>query len=245
MRRAGGAPQRTASYGAWISFGDTQTAEIVSRSGFDWLILDAQHGNVNEANLLPLLQAVELGGTPALVRVKANDPAQIMRALDFGAAGIIVPMVSTKAEAVSAVQATRYPPAGIRSFGPIRRSGLEGDGSEPLCIAMIETVEAIQNLDAIATVAGLGGLFVGAIDLACSMGLGAATDPPPQVLDAIAAVASACERHHLICAAAAATLEAARALHDRGAKFITIASDAGILRRGAASQLALARGGLN
>jgi 4-hydroxy-2-oxoheptanedioate aldolase len=223
--------------------GDTLSAELMGRAGFDWLVLDGQHGGVNEANMLPLLQAVELGGTPGLVRVKWNEPAQIMRALDLGAAGVIVPMVSSAEEARIAAQAVRYPPLGIRSFGRVRGYYQTADpqAAEPLCLVMIETREALANLDAIAKTPGVDGLFIGPVDLAISMGLGPSLNPPPEVLDAVAEVASACTRHGVICGAATSGTEAARSMRERGARFLTLGSDAGFLRRGAAAEVARVR----
>lgn len=237
------AAQGHASYGSWITIGDTLSAELMARAGFDWLILDGQHGGVNEANTLPLLQAAALGGTTALVRVKWNDPAQIMRALDLGAAGVVVPMVSTAEEAVQAAQAVRYPPSGIRSYGQVRGYAAAGESSpaEPLCLVMIETRSALGNLDAIAATPGVDGLFIGPLDLAISMGFGPAMTTPDEVLDAIADIAEACTRHGVICGGASLGPENAEAMRARGVHFLTLGSDAGFLRRGAAAEVARAR----
>ena len=228
-------PPSGASYGSWVSLGDTVSAEVLGRAGFDWLILDAQHGNVNEGNMLVLLQAVELGRTPPLVRVKWNDPAQIMRALDLGAAGVIVPMVSTAAAAAQAAQATRYPPVGNRSYGPVRHGAPGQPLGDPLCLVMIETREALENLDAIASTPGIDGLFVGPIDLGLSLGFEPAMKPPAEVLGAFTKIAAACERNGVLFGGAASGPESARLMRDRGATFITIGSDLGFLRRGAAT----------
>lgn len=237
-----GAAEGRVSCGSWVSLGDPLSAEMMGRAGFDWLILDGQHGGVNEGNMLQLLQAVELGGTPGLVRVKWNDPAEIMRALDLGAAGVVVPMVSTAEAARTAVQAVRYPPLGIRSYGRVRNAyQAAADTPEPLCIVMIETREALDNLDAIAGTVGVDGLFIGPIDLAISMGFGPSLEPPSEVMDAIEAIAAACVRHGVICGAATLGPDNAQAMRARGVTFLTLGSDAGFLRRGAAAEVARAR----
>ncbi|HEX8056643.1 MAG TPA: aldolase/citrate lyase family protein [Novosphingobium sp.] len=237
-----GAAEGRVSCGSWVSLGDTLSAEMMGRAGFDWLILDGQHGGVNEGNMLQLLQAVELGGTPGLVRVKWNDPAEIMRALDLGAAGVVVPMVSTAEAAQTAAQAVRYPPLGIRSYGRVRNSyqAAAANAPEPLCLVMIETREALDNLDAIAGTAGVDGLFIGPIDLAISMGFGPSLEPPIEVMEALEAIAAACVRHGVICGAATLGPDNAQAMRARGVTFLTLGSDVGFLRRGAAAEVARA-----
>ena len=133
------------SFGSWLSLADPIAAELIGRAGFDFVIADTQHGGVTWENLLPVLQAVELGGASALVRVGWNDPMQIMRALDLGALGVIVPMVSTPEQAYSAAQAARFPPDGVRSFGRVRShyTSSPDQVAEPLCFVMIETADAM------------------------------------------------------------------------------------------------------
>jgi 4-hydroxy-2-oxoheptanedioate aldolase len=232
-----------ASFGAWVTLSDTVSAEVMGRAGFDWVILDTQHGAIGWPALTGVLQALDLGGTPALVRTGANDPAQIGRALDLGAVGVVVPMVSTASQARAAAEATRYPPLGVRSFGPVRSFYGAPDETrpEPLCLVMIETAEALGNLEAIAAVEGVDGLFLGPVDLALSLGLGAALTMPDPVLEAVDAVVAAASRHGLIAGCPSLGLENGRALANRGVRFITVASDVGAIRRGAAADLAEAR----
>ncbi len=234
-----------ATFGSWISIGDPLSAEMMARAGFDWLILDAQHGGVNQGNLLSLIQASELGGTRALVRVSANEGAQIMRALDLGAAGVIVPMVSTPEQARDAVAPTRYPPYGNRSFGRVRNYYAAEGGAEtaPLCFVMIETAEAIANLDAIAATPGLDGLFVGPIDLALSMGHGPSPNLAAPVVEAMGKVVAAARTHGII-AGAATMPDNAKEMLDLGMGFLSLGADAGFLRRGAASEIEKAMGWL-
>lgn len=226
----------TMSFGSWVSIADPLCVELMARAGFDWLILDAQHGAINDGNLLGLLQAAELGGTPAYVRVKWNAPAEIMRALDLGAAGVIVPMVSNAEEAQRAARAIRYPPDGFRSYGPVRGHHRRA----PQCFVTIETVEAMSNLDAIASTPGVDGLFVGPVDLAISMGFAPSYVLPNAVIEAIKDIVAAAQRHGII--AGAATLpDIAETMVNIGMRFLTLGADAGFIRRGAEAEVMRAR----
>jgi 4-hydroxy-2-oxoheptanedioate aldolase len=226
------------TFAAWISIGDSFSAEVMGGAGYDALILDTQHGGITWDNIGRMLQASDLKHTPAIVRVPSTDQALIMRALDLGAAGVIVPMVSNEAQARVAAEAMRYPPRGLRSFGMVRNHyGVQATSFQPLCFVMIETVEAMANLDVIAAVPGVDGLFVGPVDLALSMGLGPALEMRDEVLASIERVVSACRRHQKISGSASLGLPYARALLDRGVQFIAQGSDLGFLRRGAATEL--------
>jgi len=165
---------------------------------------------------------------------------QIMRAMDLGALGVIVPMVSTGEQARIAAQATRYPPHGNRSFGPVRNyyGAPGGAPQEPLCMVMIETAEAIDNLDAIAATPGVDGLFVGPVDLALALGLGAALAMPQQVIDAIGRVVEVCRKHGKISGCATLGMPNAKAMMDSGVQFLTLGSEVGLIRRGGAADLA-------
>jgi 4-hydroxy-2-oxoheptanedioate aldolase len=228
------------TFGTWLSLADPVAAELIGKAGFDWVIADAQHGGITFDKLLTVLQALDLGGTPALVRVGWVDPPQIMRALDLGALGVVVPMVSTAEQARAAAEACRYPPDGNRSFGPVRASHLSagGGGPDPLCLVMIETAEGIANVDAIAATPGVDGLFVGPVDLALALGLGPAFEMPDRVFEAIDEVVAACRRHGKISGCAALGPSNAKALMARGVHFLPLMSDAGLLRTAAATQVA-------
>lgn len=228
--------------GTWLAIGSSHSAEVMGQVGFDWVIIDTQHGGVSEAGLLPIVQALGLSSTPAFVRVNWLDPALIMRAVDLGAAGVVVPMVNTADAAASAVRAVRYPPDGIRSFGPVRSYyAVDGAREEPLCIAMIETAEAMANLEAIAATPGLDGLLVGPVDLALSMGLGLSLEMPEQVLDAIERVANVCRDHELIAASVAFGRTNAEEQIRRGVTFLTCGADTLFMKRAAGEELAALR----
>jgi 4-hydroxy-2-oxoheptanedioate aldolase len=226
------------AFAAWMSLADPLAADALARAGYDCVIPDAQHGGITWENLLPALTALDLHQTRAVVRTPWADPAQIMRALDLGALGVMVPMVSTAEQARAAAQACRYPPHGIRSFGPVRNYYATSPATfEPLCLVMIETAEAMQNLDAIAATPGVDGLFIGPVDLALSLGLGVQLQMGPQVLAAVDEVVAACRRHGKISGSACLGLANAAELAGRGVQFIAQGSDAAFLRTGAAREL--------
>jgi 4-hydroxy-2-oxoheptanedioate aldolase len=227
------------AFAAWMSLADPLAADALARAGYDCVIPDMQHGGVTWENLLPALLALDLHQTRAVVRIPWVDPAQIMRALDLGALGVIAPMVSTPEQARTAAEACRYPPRGIRSFGPVRNYySAQATSFEPLCLVMIETAEAMQNVDAIAATPGVDGLFLGPVDLGLSLGLGVQLQMGPQVLGAIDEVVAACRRHGKISGSAGLGLANAAELADRGVQFIAQGADVGFLRTRAAEEIA-------
>ncbi|MBV1918063.1 MAG: hypothetical protein KUG65_08395 [Sphingomonadaceae bacterium] len=231
-----------ASIGSWVAIGNGVSAELMGRAGLDFLALDAQHGGIDWHNLADTLRAVELGGTQTLVRIPSCTADYVMRVLDLGAGGVIVPMVSNAEQAAVAAQACRYPPHGNRSFGKVRSYySPQGDPVEPLCFVMIETAEAMENLDAIAATPGVDGLFVGPVDLALSLGLGPALQMPPEIFEAIGKVVKACSRHDVIPGSAALSTDNARELAKMGMKFLAIGSDSSFVRAGAAGLVEVAR----
>src|SRR2546428_1436293 len=141
-----------ASVGGWCVVPGSFTAEVMARAGFDWICIDTQHGLIGYDQMLTMLQAVAVAGTPSVVRVPWNHPASLMQALDARAPGVIVPMVNSAAEAAAAVGACRYPPAGYRSWGPTRAALGVADFSPELanrsviCAVMVETVPALDQL---------------------------------------------------------------------------------------------------
>jgi 4-hydroxy-2-oxoheptanedioate aldolase len=226
------------AFAAWISLADPLAADAVARAGYDCVIPDTQHGGITWENLLPVLAALDLHQARAVVRTPAVDPAQSMRALDLGALGVIVPMVSTPEQARAAAEACRYPPHGIRSFGPVRNYyGAQAATFEPLCLVMIETAEAMRNLDAIAATPGVDGLFVGPVDLGLSLGLGVQLQAGPQVLAAIDEVVAACRKHGKISGSAGLGVANAAELVARGVQFVAQGADVGFLRARAAQEI--------
>ena len=160
----------------WSSIANTFNAEIMAASGFDSITIDMQHGLVGYQKVVEMLQAISGYNITPMVRVPWNDPSMVMRCLDAGAYGIICPMVNTKEECEKFVTSCRYPPKGNRSFGPIRARIYGGDdyfhhANETLLnFAMIETSEAVDNLDKILSVDELDAVYIGPSDLAVTMG---------------------------------------------------------------------------
>jgi 4-hydroxy-2-oxoheptanedioate aldolase len=228
------------TYGGWCGINSSFSAELMARAGFDWMCVDLQHGMIEMADLVPMLQAIAITRTPALVRVSWNDPPQIMKALDAGAAGVIVPMVNSRADAEQAVRATRYPPLGIRSWGPARAQlsvpvyTAASANDESLCVVLLETLEAVEALDDILAVPGVDVALVGPSDLAVAMGL------PPQLgpiagrhESTIAAIAAACARHGVMPGVYGGSAASTIAYRDMGYRFLVATTDILLLRRGA------------
>lgn len=161
--------ERKPCLGTWMSLGSPVVAELAAQCGFDWLLFDLEHGCGSEAALLPQLQAIRGTDTAAIVRVGAPHADLIARVLDWGADGIMVPHVSSAAEAEACVQAAHYAPRGRRGFSRSVRAhgyGLRPPSTEPpLIFAQIENIEGVENVHAIADVDGIDVLFVGPADL--------------------------------------------------------------------------------
>ncbi|MFP5069861.1 HpcH/HpaI aldolase family protein [Pseudonocardia nantongensis] len=159
--------------GGWLQLPSPAVAEVIGSVGFDLVCVDTQHGLIGDDTVLGMLQALTATGTRSLVRVPGHGPEPVGRALDRGADGVIVPLVNTAEQASAAVAACRFPPdGGVRSFGPVRPSWRGGDPLAPgRCVVMVETTEAVRNLDAILGVEGVDAVFVGPSDLALAHGM--------------------------------------------------------------------------
>ena len=233
------------AFGAWIWYPHPMSAELIAKAGFKWAVLDAQHGGSNWDNLLESIQAFELGGAATVVRIGWIDEAQIMRALDLGAAGVIVPMVSTADDAKRVARAMRYPPEGVRSYGATRMkyATTEEANRDVVALAMIETAEGLENVEAIAATGGIDALFVGPVDLALSIGLGinAPNEKHPKLLEAYDRVVAAARKHGKFVGTLAFSQELLEWWLERGFRFLTIHSDRTYLTRGATADVALAK----
>jgi 4-hydroxy-2-oxoheptanedioate aldolase len=175
-----GVRSRKPLVGTFLNLGSSLTAEIAGHAGFDWVLIDLEHGAGNRQELLYQLQAIE--STPAVpfVRVAWNDPVRFKQVLDLGVSGIMVPYIQTADEARRAVAGMRYPPAGNRGvavmnracrFGPGFDEYFKGANTKLVTILQIETAEAIRNVDQIAAVEGADVLFVGPMDLSVGLGI--------------------------------------------------------------------------
>lgn len=197
--RAGGI-----TLGAWLAIPSPASAEATARSGVDYVCVDTQHGGIEYSDAVPMIQAILLGGASPIVRVPWNEPGIIGKMLDAGAHGVIVPMVNTVAEAEAAVAACRYAPAGARSWGPVRAMRIHDEYSPELAnqavavVPMIETRQALANLDEILSVPGIDAIYVGPADLSVSLGLAPASDHEGEFTDALVEIVAACGRHGVV-----------------------------------------------
>lgn len=233
---------------SWLAIPSGYSAEVIGHSGFDAVTVDLQHGMIGFDAALAMFQA--LSATPAvpLARVPRNDPALIMHLLDAGAYGLICPMISTADQARHFAGACRYPPVGNRSFGPAR--GLLYGGTdyfanandEIIALAMIETVEGLENLDAIVATEGLDGVYIGPNDLSLSLGVApSAESTEPVVVDAIARILDACRKAGKQAGIFCSSGEAAARRSEQGFTLVTPGNDANLLGKAARDAVAAAR----
>lgn len=185
--------------GSWITIGHPSVVEVMARAGFDWLTVDLEHSVIDLQAAQVLIATIQAQGLVPLVRVTENQSKIIQRMMDAGAAGVIVPMVNSKDDAVRAVAAVRYPPAGQRGVGLARAQGY-GLGfedyaarvnQESVVIAQIEHIEGVSNLEEILSVDGIDGVLVGPYDLSASLGYPGRFDHP-DVVEAIERVETVC-----------------------------------------------------
>jgi 4-hydroxy-2-oxoheptanedioate aldolase len=235
--------------GGWLSLANTHTAELMASAGFDWLCIDMQHGLLDYGDLRHMLPAISTTETTPIVRVAGNEPPAIMKVLDAGAMGVIVPLVNNRAEAAAAVAACRYPPDGGRSFGPIRAALYGGRGyaaeanDEIACIVMIETKEGIANIEEIVTTPGLGGVYIGPSDLGYALGLPPRGDSDdPLHLATVGRILDSCKAHKVPVGIHTGGLDYTRRRLEAGFDFVTLGSDAGFMMQAVTSELAAARG---
>ncbi len=235
--------------GGWLSLGNTHTAEMMANAGFDWLCVDLQHGLIDYRDLLHMLPAISTTGVTPLVRVSGNNPSEIMKVLDAGAMGVIVPLVNNREEALAAIAACRYPPDGSRSFGPIRAALYGGKGyaaeanGQIACIVMIETKEGIENIESIVTTPGLGGVYVGPADLALALGLPAQGDTAdPLHVATVQRILDTCRKHGVPAGIHTSGVAYTRMRLEAGFNFVTLNTDAGFLMQSVYADLAASRG---
>jgi 4-hydroxy-2-oxoheptanedioate aldolase len=228
----------------WLSIAHSFTAEMMARQGFDALCVDLQHGTNELSDVLPMLQAISQTDTVPFVRVNWNDPAAIMRALDLGAYGIIVPLINNAEEAARAVAACRYPPVGFRSSGPVRAAHYGGANyfneanDEIIVMAMIETKEGIANLDAICATPGLDAVYIGPADLSFALGLPPRADNPEKIhLETCNKILAAAHKHGIKAVMHCASAEFAAGAIKRGFDMVMLTSDLASLIAGARAQL--------
>ena len=237
-----------AAVNGWLSIPSAFSAEVMAHQGFDSLTVDMQHGVVDYQVAVTMLQGISTTPVIPLARVPWNDPARLMKILDAGVYGVICPMVNTREQAEALVQACKYPPRGYRSWGPVRASIYAGAdygdraNQDLIVMPMIETAEALKNLDDILTVPGVDAIYVGPSDLSLALGCKPRldqTDAP--VVEAQQQIVEACKRHGVIAGIHNATAAYALKMVAAGYQFVTLASDNRFLAAKAAEEVAVMR----
>ena len=235
--------------GCWLSMANAYSAEALASAGFDWVCVDMQHGIIDYTDLAYMLPAISTSAATPLVRVPWNEPYEIMKVLDAGAYGVIVPMINNREEAEQAVMACRYPPDGFRSFGPIRAALYGGKGysveanDQIACIAMIETAEGREKAEEIITTPGLDAVYIGPADLALSMGIPAMGDQPQEEhLEEVKRLLALCKKHKVAAGIHTGGIEYTQKYLELGFNFAALGSDSGHMMKNAVKELSLAKG---
>ncbi|SEA78635.1 HpcH/HpaI aldolase/citrate lyase family protein [Variovorax sp. YR216] len=237
-----------AAVNGWLAIPNGFSAETMAHQGWDSLTIDLQHGVVDYQSMIPMLQAISTTETVPVVRVPWLDPAALMKTLDAGAYGVICPMINTADEAARLVAYTHYAPRGTRSFGPIRAL-LYGGSDYPqhandtiVTFAMIETAQALENLDAIMSVEGLDAVYIGPSDLSLALGCRPVFDDvDPPVAQAIDHILERAKAHGLVAGIHNGTPDGALARIAKGFQFVTVSSDARLMAAGSQQVLAKMR----
>lgn len=233
--------QDSPAFGLWGHLADPAVAELLGATSFDYICIDLQHGHPTFTDLPAMLHGMRAAGHAPIVRVSWNEPSSIMRALDVGACGVVVPMVNSAEDADHAARACRYPPTGERSWGPMWGDVRE-DGALPpqdqdatvMCFVMVETRRGLDALEEIVQVPGVDGVYVGPNDLALSCGHGRATyRDSTDVDDLIQHIVDTCRDADVVAGLHCSDLEMAAHWAGRGARMLTAGQDTTLLRAGA------------
>lgn len=218
--------------GGWLTVNSSFSAEVMANCGFDWLCIDMQHGLIDFGDAIPMIQAISTTDCVPLVRVPWNEPYQIMQVLDAGAYGVIVPLINNRQDAEKAVAACKYPPDGNRSSGAARAAFSWGENykdfanDEVLCIVMIETQEALNNLDEILSTPGVDAAYIGPSDLAYAIGIEPTGDNKSEKHhSAIMKIFEACKKNNVVPGIHTHSLEFSKKYKDVGFKMIMIGAE--------------------
>jgi len=227
--------------GCWLNLGHSLTAEIVGMAGFDWVLIDLEHGSGAESDVLHQLQALEHTPAAAIVRVESRERQRVHRALDLGAEGIMFPQTRHVEEALQAADAMRYQPEGARGaarmvratgFGANFNAYYVNSKQHLVGIVQVETKEILDSLDAVAAIDGVDVLFIGPTDLALALGtFGQAHHP--RFLGAIEAAAAAARKAGKAAGILLPSLEEFNTYYERGFRFLACGSDVGFVNSGA------------
>ena len=234
----------------WLGIPSSVSAENMAHAGWDSLVIDMQHGLVDYSSAVPMLQAISTTDTVPMARVPWNLPDLMMKTLDAGAYGIICPMINTRKECEEFVANCRYAPVGRRSFGPTRAIWYSGAdyakhaNDTLITMAMIETQQAMDNLDEILTTPHLDAIYVGPADLGLSLVGIAAADPTHETtVAAIRKIVEACKRHNVVAGIHCFAPAYAKEMIKLGYQFVTLASDNALLANMAKQTVAQMREG--
>ncbi|MCA0243000.1 MAG: 2,4-dihydroxyhept-2-ene-1,7-dioic acid aldolase [Proteobacteria bacterium] len=240
--------QDRAAVNGWLAVPSSFSAEVMAHQGWDTLTIDLQHGVIDYAQMVGMLQAISTTPTVPVVRVPWMEPGIIMKALDAGAYGVICPMVNTREEAQRLVAYTHYAPQGARSFGPVRAALYGGADYATeanrtiVAFAMIETAQALDNLDAILSVEGLDAIYIGPSDLSLALGCKPVFDDvEPKVAQAIEHIVARARAHGVQAGVHNGRADVALARIAKGFRFVTVGSDARLLASGSQELLAAMR----
>lgn len=239
--------------GTFVNLGSSLTAEIIGAAGYDWALIDLEHGAGDEKEVLQQIQALEHTPAVPLVRIESDSRPRFHRVLDFGAAGIMCPRVDTVEQAKDVVARMHYPPRGVRGVAQMNRACgfgkdfteyVSGAGKQLLCIVQIESPQAVQNVATIAAVDGVDVLFVGPVDLSYSMGIVGQFEAP-QFVQALETVAAAAKGAGKAAGILLKSPDDSSRLLEMGYTFLGCGSDSGMLQGAAQSQIERLRKGTN
>ena len=237
-----------AAVNGWLAIGNSFSAEVMAHQGWDTLTIDLQHGVIDYTVMVAMLQAISTTATVPIVRVPWLEPGIMMKSLDAGAYGLICPMVNTREDAQKFVAWTNYAPQGTRSFGPIRALLYGGAdyatqaNDTVVRFAMIETAQALDNLDAILSVEGLDAIYIGPSDLSLALGCRPVFDDvDPPVAQALEHILERAKAHGVQAGVHNGTAEGALARIAKGFRFVTVGSDARLMAAGSQQVLAKMR----
>jgi 4-hydroxy-2-oxoheptanedioate aldolase len=220
------------AWGGWCTIPSSWAAEAMARAGFDYITVDTQHGLIDYSDMVGMVQAIHAADVPAIVRVPWNAPDHIMKALDAGAQGVIIPMVNTPEEAIKATGACRYAPTGYRSWGPVRsrfmleKYTVETANADVICCVMVETATGVDRVDEIVSLPGVDVIYIGPNDLAVSIGA-----PPTYAPEGgehrrlIETTIAACARHGKVAGIQCSGVEQGRLWAGNGVRMLSVVTD--------------------
>ncbi len=235
------------AFGVWCTVPSGVIAEQLALLDPDYVCIDCQHGLIDHAAMVQMLQAMARTGVATVVRVPGHDASVIGKALDAGADAIVVPMVNTRDEAAHVASACRYAPAGIRSYGPVRATATIGSAdtatldAHVMCFVMIETEEGVANADEICSTPGVDGVYIGPADLAISLGETPGGLIPGRHTEAVEHVLDRCGAHGIVPAIHSYDGGNAARYAAMGFRMVTVGVDLRLLRAAVAHELETAQ----